>query len=44
MRPVDDKEPKVFIGYNEAPGRPATVDEARRFAHAILALVSQLEA
>jgi hypothetical protein len=34
----------VFIGYNEAPGRPASPNEARQFAHEILALVSQLEA
>ena len=44
MRLADDTEPRVFIGYNEAPGRPATVDEARRFAGAILALVDGLEA
>ena len=43
MRLADDKEPRVFIGYNEAPGRPATVNEARRFAQEILALISQLE-
>jgi len=43
MRLVDDTAPRVFIGYNEAPGRPATVDEARRFAHEILALVDRLE-
>jgi hypothetical protein len=43
MRLADDKEPRVFIGYNEAPGRPATVDEARQFAHEILALISQIE-
>ncbi len=44
MRPADDEAPRVFIGYNEAPGRPATLDEARRFALEILALVDGLEA
>ena len=44
IRLADDNEPKVFIGYNEAPGRPATAAEARRFAHEILELVGQLEA
>jgi hypothetical protein len=44
MRLADDKEPRVFIGYNEAPGRPATLDEARQFAHAILRLISEGEA
>jgi hypothetical protein len=44
MRLADDMAPKVFIGYNEAPGRAATLDEARRFAHEILALVDGLEA
>jgi len=39
MRLADDSAPRVFIGYNEAPGRPATMDEARRFALEILALV-----
>ena len=43
MRLPDDTAPRVFIGYNEAPGRPATVDEAQRFAHKILALVDELE-
>jgi hypothetical protein len=43
MRLADDRAPRVFIGYNEAPGRPATVDEARRFAHEILALVNGLD-
>jgi hypothetical protein len=43
MRPADDPAPRVFIGYNDAPGRPATMDEARRFAHAILALVDELQ-
>ena len=32
------------IGYNEAPGRAATMDEARRFALEILALVDGLKA
>ena len=44
MQLADDTAPRVFIGYNDAPGRPATVDEARRFAHEILALVDGLEA
>ena len=44
MRLADDKAPRVFIGYNEAPGRAATLDEARRFAREILALVDGLEA
>ncbi len=44
MRLADDPEPRVFIGYNEAPGRPASVQEARRFARAILALVDGLDA
>ena len=44
VRLVDDKAPRVFIGYNEAPGRSATMDEARRFALEILALVDGLEA
>jgi len=44
MRPADDTASRVFIGYNDAPGRPASLDEARRFAHAILALVNTLEA
>jgi hypothetical protein len=43
MRLADDRASRVFIGYNEAPGRPATVEEARRFAHEILALVDGLE-
>jgi hypothetical protein len=41
---ADDAAPKVFIGYNEAPGRAATPEEARRFAHEILVLVDRLEA
>jgi hypothetical protein len=44
MRLADDTAPRVFIGYNEAPGRPATVAEARHFAQEILALVDGLEA
>ena len=44
MRLADDTAPRVFIGYNEAPGRPATLDEAWRFALEILALVDGLEA
>jgi hypothetical protein len=44
MRPADDVQPRVFIGYNEAPGRAATVDEARQFAVEILTLVASLEA
>lgn len=44
VRPADDPAPRVFIGYNEAPGRSATMDEARRFAAEILALVDELEA
>ncbi len=43
MRLADDTASRVFIGYNEVPGRAATVDEARRFAMAILALAGQLE-
>jgi hypothetical protein len=39
MRLADDTASRVFIGYNEAPGRSATLEEARRFALAILALV-----
>jgi len=41
---ADDTAPRVFIGYNEAPGRPATLDEAWRFALEILTLVDGLEA
>ena len=44
MALADDKSPRVFIGYNEAPGRTATLDEARRFALEILAIVDGLEA
>jgi hypothetical protein len=43
MRPADDTESRVFIGYNEAPGRSASLDEARRFALQILALVDGLK-
>ncbi|MEP7192180.1 MAG: hypothetical protein ABI903_04880 [Actinomycetota bacterium] len=38
MRPADDSASRVFIGYNESPGRAATLEEARKFAHAILEL------
>jgi hypothetical protein len=51
---ADDTAPRVFIGHNEAPGRPATLDEAPgrpatldeawQFAREILALVDGLEA
>jgi hypothetical protein len=44
MQLADDPAPRVFIGYNDAPGRPATLDEARRFAQAILVLVDGHEA
>jgi hypothetical protein len=44
IRPANAPTTKVFIGYNAAPGRSATVDEARRFAEEILALVDELEA
>jgi hypothetical protein len=40
---ADDKAPRVFIGYNEAPGRSATMDEARRFALEILAVADGLK-
>jgi hypothetical protein len=43
MRSADDAASRVFIGYNEAPGRAATLEEARQFAHAILRLVDGLE-
>jgi hypothetical protein len=43
MRPADDSASRVFIGYNEAPGRAATLEEARQFAHAILELADGLE-
>ena len=43
MQPADDTTPRIFIGYNDAPGRPATPTEAQRFADAILALVEGLE-
>jgi hypothetical protein len=43
MRTADDAASRVFIGYNEAPGRAATLDEARQFAHAILRLVDGLD-
>ena len=41
---ADDTAPRVFIGHNEAPGRPASLDETRQFAREILALVDGLEA
>ena len=41
---ADDTALRVFIGHNEAPGRPATLDEAWQFAREILALVDGLEA
>jgi len=41
---TDDTAPRVFIGYKEASGRPATLDEGWRFAFEILALVDGLEA
>jgi len=43
MRPADDSASRVFIGYNEVPGRAATLEEARKFAHAILALADGIE-
>ena len=43
MRLADDTAPRVFIGYNEMPGRPATLGEARRFAQAILDLVDGVD-
>lgn len=44
MRVADNDTPaRVFIGYNEAHGRPATLEEARRFALEILALVDRHE-
>ena len=43
MRPADDSASRVFIGYNEAPGRAATLEEARQFAHAILELADGLD-
>jgi hypothetical protein len=43
MRPADDTASRVFIGYNEAPGRAASLGEARRFALEILALVDGIE-
>ena len=41
---ADDTAPRVFIGHNGAPGRPATLGEAWQFAREILALVDGLEA
>jgi hypothetical protein len=43
MRTADDTESRVFVGYNEAPGRSATLEEARAFALEILALVNGLQ-
>jgi hypothetical protein len=43
MRAADDTESRVFIGYNEAPGRTASLGEARRFALEILALVDGID-
>ena len=43
MRPADDTASRVFIGYNEAPGRAASLGEARRFALEILALVDGIQ-
>lgn len=43
MRLADDIASRVFIGYNEAPGRSATLDEARRYALEILALADSIE-
>ena len=40
----DTAPPRVFIGHNAAPGRPATLDEAWQLALEILALVDGLEA
>jgi hypothetical protein len=43
MRPADDSASRVFIGYNEAPGRAATLEEARQFAQVILELADGLD-
>ena len=43
LRPADDTASRVFIGYNEAPGRTASLAEARRFALEILALVDGID-
>jgi hypothetical protein len=43
LRAPDDSASRVFIGYNEAPGRGATLEEARQFAQAILRLVDGVE-
>jgi hypothetical protein len=43
MRTADDTESRVLIGYNEAPGRSATLDEAQAFALEILALVNGVQ-
>ena len=44
LRQADESAPRVFIGYNDGSGRPATLDEARRFAFEILARVDEHEA
>jgi hypothetical protein len=41
LRQADDTAPRVFIGYDEGSGKPATLDEARRFAVEILAQVDE---
>jgi hypothetical protein len=38
---ADDAVPRVFIGHNEGGSKAATLDEARRFAREILALVGE---
>jgi hypothetical protein len=43
VRLADDTASRVFIGYNEVPGRSATLDEARSYALQILALVDSIE-
>ena len=39
LRQADDTGPRVFIGYGGTSGKPATAEEARRFALEILTLV-----
>jgi hypothetical protein len=39
LRHADDTAPRVFIGFEQECGRSATLDEARRFALAVLARV-----
>jgi hypothetical protein len=41
---TDDTAPQMFIGYTEASGRPNILDEGRRFAFEIVALIDGLEA